>query len=163
MFLIPEIGTVIWMAIIFLIVVFIMGKFAWKPLIKALDDREKTISDSLTAAEEARALLKNLEKEKESIREQSRRERELLIKEGNDLKEKIIAEAMERARIEAERVITHAQQTIRLEREANYMEIKAQIANLSIEIASKIIDVEMSDLNKHEQLVSKMINDLKLN
>lgn len=163
MFLIPEVGTVIWMAIIFLVVVFIMGKFAWKPLIKALDDREKTISDSLTAAEEARALLKDLEKEKELIRNESKRERDLLIKEGNELKDKIIAEAVEKARIEAERVITHAQETIRIEREAGYMEIKAQIANLSVEIASKIIESEMSDMNKHEKLVTKMVNDIKLN
>lgn len=163
MFLVPEIGTVIWMFIIFLTVVFIMGKFAWKPLIKALNDREKSVSDSLTAAEEARALLKDLEKEKIAIREQSLRERELLIKEGNELKEKIIAEAMERARVEAERVLMHAQQNIRLEREANYIEIKNQVANLSIEIASKIIGAEMSDMNKHEKLVAKMINELKLN
>jgi F-type H+-transporting ATPase subunit b len=163
MFLIPEVGTVIWMAIIFFIVVFIMGKFAWKPLIKALDDREKTITDSLTAAEEARALLKDLEKEKELIRNESKRERDLLIKEGNELKERIIAEAVEKARIEAERVITHAQETIRIEREAGYMEIKAQIANLSVEIASKIIESEMTDMNKHEKLVTKMVNDIKLN
>jgi F-type H+-transporting ATPase subunit b len=163
MFLIPEVGTVIWMALIFLIVVFIMGKFAWKPLIKAIEDREKTISDSLAAAEEARALLTDLEKEKEAIRKQSKIERELLIKEGNDLKEKIIAEAMEHARTEAERVIAHAQETIRMEREASFMEIKNQIASLSVEIASKIIDTEMSDMNKHEKLVAKMINELKLN
>ncbi len=163
MFLIPEVGTVIWMALIFLIVVFIMGKFAWKPLIKAIEDREKTISDSLAAAEEARALLTDLEKEKEAIRKQSKIERELLIKEGNDLKEKIIAEAMEHARTEAERVIAHAQETIRMEREASFVEIKNQIASLSVEIASKIIDTEMSDMNKHEKLVAKMINELKLN
>lgn len=163
MFLIPELGTIIWMSIIFLIIAFILGKFAWKPLLKALADREKSVDSALKAAEEAKILLKNLEQEKEKIREESQRERERLIAEGNSLREKLIEDAREKAHVEAEKVIADARLLIERERKASFEETKKLVGELSMEIAAKIIKTDLSDAKRHQELISKLINDIELN
>lgn len=163
MFLIPEVGTIIWMSIIFLIIAFLLGKFAWKPLLKALSDREQSVDSSLKAAEEAKLLLRNLEEEKEKIKAEGKRERDKLIGEGSALREQIVADAKEKAQEEAEKIIAEARLSIQREREASFEEMKKLVGELSMEIAAKVIKTDLTDAQRHQEMVAKLVDEVELN
>ncbi len=163
MFLIPHLGTIIWTTIIFLVVYFLLAKFAWKPLMQGMDERESSIETALNDAATARKKLEQLESDQKTIIEQSRNEKEQLIKEGIEHRDKIITDAKSKAEAQVQKMIDDARKKIEVEREAALVEMKDQIATLSIEIATKIVQVEMEDKKRHEKLVAKLIDDIKLN
>lgn len=163
MFLIPHLGTIIWTTLIFLVVYFLITKFAWKPLMQALEERETSIETALNDASKARKKLEKLESDQKQIIEQSRTEKEQLIKEGIGQRDKIIADAKSKAEVQVQKMIEDARKKIEVEREAALTDMKDQIATLSIEIATKIVQVEMEDKKRHEKLVEQLINDIKLN
>lgn len=163
MFLFPYFGTIIWVTIIFLIVFFGLAKFAWKPLLKALDERERTVEGALKAAKNAQKQLENLESEQQKVISNARLEKEKLLKEGIDQHEKIVASAKERAQIEADKIIEDARKQIERERNLAIAEMKTQISELSVEIASKVIRADMQDRKRHEKMVEELINDVELN
>lgn len=163
MFLIPHLGTIIWTTIIFLVVYFLLSKFAWKPLIQGMDERESSIETALGDAAKARKKLEQLESDQKIIIEQSRTEKENLIKEGIEQRDKIITDAKSKTEVQVQKMINDARKRIEVEREAALVEMKDQIATLSIEIATKVVQVEMEDKKRHEKLVAQLIDDIKLN
>jgi F-type H+-transporting ATPase subunit b len=163
MFLIPHLGTIIWTTIIFLIVFYVLSKFAWKPLLKALDERETNIEEALKSADEAKKKLAQLEKDQQQIVFAAKQEKEHLIKEGIVQRDKIIAEAKEKSALQTEKMIDEAKKRILMEREAAMIDMKNQIASLSVEIATKVVKAEMEDKKRHEKLVEELIKDVELN
>ncbi|MDX1283653.1 MAG: F0F1 ATP synthase subunit B [Draconibacterium sp.] len=159
----PEAGTIIWMVIIFGIVVFILKKFAWKPILNALKDREETIANALNSAEEAKKEVAGLKADNEKIIAQARREKEAILKEAKELKDKIIAEAKDKAASETEKAIGLARQQIEAEKTAAITEMKKQIAELSVIVAEKVIRKELSKKTEQEKMVDGLIDEIKLN
>ena len=163
MFLIPHLGTIIWTTLIFGIVFFILKKFAWAPLLKALDDREQSIDNALKSAEAAESKLSSLKEEQQLIINVARKEKEQLVKQGIEQREQIVVQAKEKAQAEADKIIEEARKKIVREREAALIEMKNQIAALSIEIATKVVQADMQDKKRHEKLVEDLVKDIELN
>jgi F-type H+-transporting ATPase subunit b len=163
MFLIPHLGTIIWTTFIFLILLYILAKFAWKPLLKALSDREKNIEQALAGASEAEEKIRNLKNEQDALILATKLEKEKIVKEGIDQRNKIVAVAREKAQAEADKIIEETRKQLVREREAALVEIKNQIATLSVEIASQVVKTEMEDRSRHEKLVGELIKDVELN
>ena len=161
-FVTPDYGTIFWMLIIFGIVLFILKKFAWGPILKALKDREKSISDALNSAEKARKEVAGLKASNDQIIAQARKEKDLILKEARDIKDKIIAEARNLANAEGQKSIEYAKQQINAEKIAAINEIKVQVAELSVMIAEKVIKKQLEKPEDQEKLVQDLLNDLKL-
>ena len=149
--------------ILFLLLIFLMVRFAWKPILNALNDREEGIQDALDAAEKAKLEMENLQADNDRLLKEARAERESLLKEARELKEKILADAKEEAQKEGDKMIAKAQATIESEKKAAVADIKAQVATLSIDIAEKVIKDELSNKSKQQKLVDDMLGDIKLN
>jgi F-type H+-transporting ATPase subunit b len=163
MFLIPHLGTIIWTTFIFSILLFILSKFAWKPLLKALEDRELSIEKALLEAGEAEKKISNLKEEQLAIILAAKLEKEQIVKEGIEQRDKIVATARDKAQIEVDKMIEESRKQIKREREAALVEMKNQIASLSIEIATKIVHIEMEDKIRHEKLIEELIKEVELN
>ena len=161
--MIPETGLVIWMMITFLILLFLLTKFAWKPIMKMIKDREKSIEDALASAENAKAEMSNLKAENEKILQEARNERDKLMKEARDIREQIIAEAKNKAKAEGDKLLQIARESIQNEKMAAITDLKNQVAQLSIDIAEKIIARELSSENKQKELIGDMLKEVKLN
>lgn len=157
-----SIGTVIWTTIAFLVVVFILAKFAWKPILSSIREREESIEEALEAAERAKEKMKDLEASNEKLLLEARQEREEIIKSARDAKEKMIAEAKEKAQAEADKVMKNAQAAIRAEKSSAINELKSLVGELSIDIAEKILKEELS-ADKQKALIEASMKDAKLN
>ena len=159
----PNPGTIFWMLIIFGIVVFILRKFAWKPILNALKDREESIAQAINSAEKAREEVADLKADNEKIIIEARNEKDIILKEAKVIKEKIVSEAKEQANAETQKSIEHARQQIQSEKNAAISEIKKQVAELSVLIAEKVIKKELSNPDEQEKMVDDLIDDIKLN
>lgn len=159
----PNPGTIFWMLIIFGIVLFVLRKFAWKPILNALSEREESISTALNSAEFARKEVEGLKADNDKIIVEARREKDIILKEAKEIKEKIIAEAKEAANLEGQKSIEQARQQIHAEKDAAISEIKKQVAELSIAIAEKVLKKQLSNSGEQEKMVNGLINDIKLN
>lgn len=156
-------GLFIWQTVIFVGLVLLLKKFAWKPILNAVNEREEGIKGALEAADEARKELENLNADNEKLLKEARAEREVMIKEARQFKDKMIADAKGQAQEEAEKLIAQAQETIQSEKKAAVTEIKKQVAELSIAIAEKVIKEELSNASKQDALVSDLIKDIEIN
>lgn len=161
-FVTPDYGTIFWMLIIFGITMVILKKFAWGPILKAMKDREKSISDALNSAEKARKEVAGLKASNDQIIAEARKEKEFILKEANEIKDKIIAEARNKANAEAQKSIDIAKQQINAEKSAAINEIKQQVAELSVMIAEKVIRKQLDNQKDQEKLVEDLLKDLKL-
>ena len=161
--MIPETGLVIWMLITFLILLFLLRKFAWKPILGMIKDREKSIEDALASAEKAKAEMSNLKAENEKILQEARNERDKMIKEAREMREQMIAEAKGKAKTEGDKLMAIARESIQNEKMAAITELKNQVAQLSIDIAEKILTRELSSENKQKELIGDMLKEVKLN
>ena len=159
----PNPGTIFWMLIIFGIVVFILRKFAWKPILNALKDREESIAHAINSAEEARKEVEGLKADNEKVIIEARKEKDIILKEAKEIKIKIVAEAKEIANQETQKSIENARQQIQTEKTAAISEIKKQVAELSVLIAEKVIKKELSNPDEQEKMVDGLIDDIKLN
>ena len=159
----PEFGLIFWTGISFLILLFILKKFAWKPILNSVNTREQSIKDALAAAEAAKREMENLTADNERILKEARAERETLLKEAREIKTKMIADAEEDAKVKADKLIANAQAAIETEKKAAISELKAQVANLSLDIAEKVVKAELSNKDKQLKLVEYMLGDAKLN
>lgn len=159
----PGIGLVFWTTLSFLIVLFLLKKMAWKPILKALKEREESITEALKAADKATFEMAELKAGNKRLLNEAREERDTLLKEARETKSKIIADAKEQAGLEANKIIKSAKESIETEKKAAIAELKDQVAKLSIDIAEKILKSEMSDKNKHNELVRDSIKDFNLN
>jgi len=156
-------GLFIWQTVIFVGLVLLLKKFAWKPILDAVNEREEGIKGALEAADEVRKELQNLNADNEKLIKEARAEREVMIKEARELKEKMIADAKGQAKAEADKLVAQAQETIESEKKAAVADIKKQVAELSIAIAEKVIKEELSNSSKQDQLVSDLVKDIEIN
>lgn len=159
----PDFGLVFWMTISFLIVVFILRKFAWGPILTALKERETSIMDALNSAKKAKEEVANMKAENERILQEARNERDKMLKEARDTKDAIVNEARTKAQVEGDRIITIAREAIQNEKMAAITELKNQVATLSIEIAEKVIRQQLAGDDKQKALVNDLLKDVKLN
>ena len=159
----PSIGLIFWTSIVFLLLLVLLGKFAWKPILTAIRTREKGIADALASAERALNDMRELKAANEGIMNQARNERDAMLKEARETKESIIAEAKQRAQQEADRIMSSTREQIANEKNAAVAELKRQVAVLSIEIAEKILKSELSNDEKQKALVSNLMKDVNLN
>jgi F-type H+-transporting ATPase subunit b len=159
----PNPGTLFWMVIIFGIVLFILGKFAWKPILKMLKDREESIANALASADKAREEVAGLKADNEKIMREARHEKEEILKEAREIKDKIVAEAKEKANLEAQKSVEQARLQIESEKMAAISEIKKQVAELSVKIAEKLIKKELSNPAEQDRIVNGQLDDFKLN
>jgi len=159
----PGIGLIFWTTITFLLLLFILGKFAWKPILNAIKTREENISSALKSAEAALNDMRELKAANEVILNQARTERDNMLKEARETKDSLVAEAKHKAQSEADRILSSAREQIANEKNAAVAELKKQVAVLSIEIAEKILKSELSNDEKQKALVSNLMKDVNLN
>ena len=159
----PSIGLIFWTSITFILLLVILGKFAWKPILNAIKTREKSIEDALASAVNALKDMRELKANNEKSLNEARTAREALMKEAREMKESIIAEAKVKAQADAERILSSAREQINAEKNAAVAELKNQVASLSIEIAEKILRSELSSDEKQKALVNNLMKDVTLN
>ena len=160
---IPSIGLIFWTSLVFVILLFLLGKFAWKPILSSVKERETKIESALEASKKAREEMAALKSQNEDLRKEALVERDALLKEAREMKDKIVAEAKNTAKEEGERVIESAREVITNEKMAAVTEIKNQVATLSIEIAEKIVKEKLSTDEKQKTLVDGLVKEINLN
>ena len=159
----PEFGLVIWTLVTFLILLFLLRKFAWKPILGAVSDREDGIKDALASAEKARQEMENLQADNERILQEARAEREAMLKDAREIREQTIAKAETEAQEKAGKIIEKAQAAIESEKKAAMADLKNHVASLSIQIAEKVVRDELSNKDKQLKLVENMLGETTLN
>jgi F-type H+-transporting ATPase subunit b len=158
----PE-SLVFWTTLIFIVFFLLMKKLAWKPILGAVKSREESINNALEAAENAKKEIQNLKSDNEKLLAEARAERDLMMKEAREIKEKMIADAKGEAQIQGEKMIQQAKAAIESEKNAAMSEMKSQVSNLSLEIAEKLIKVQLTDKDSQTALVERMLDEVKLN
>ena len=158
-----SIGLFFWQSLVFILLIFVLKKYAWKPILNAVNEREQSIEDALKEAEKARLEMQSLQQSNEAILKEAREERERILKEARDMKNKMITEAKDAAATEADKAIVSAKASIEAEKTAAIAELKNQAASLSIDVAEKILGQELSAENKQTAMIGKIIEDVKFN
>lgn len=158
-----SIGLFFWQTVLFVGLIFLLRKFAWKPILNAVNEREEKIQRALIAAEEAEKKMQALNNESEALLKQAREERDQILKEAREAREQIINEAKSKANVEAEKIMTQARETINNEKMAAITELKNQVAILSIEIAEKILKEQLSGDDKQKAMVDNLLKEVNLN
>ncbi len=159
----PEIGLIFWTTVTFVILLFLLAKFAWKPILKAVKDREASIEDALKSADKAREEMQKLKSDNEQILRDARAERDGILKDAREISEKMVADAKAKATAEGNKVIEQAREQIENQKMAAITDLKNQVAKMSIDIAEKVIRKELSDKANQEALVGEQLKDFKLN
>jgi|688.fasta_scaffold02277_26 F-type H+-transporting ATPase subunit b len=159
----PDPGLFIWSTVAFLILFFLLSKFAWKPIVKALDERERFIEDALSKAEMAKAEMAKLISENEDLLKEARLERDSILKEAKEIKDQIINDAKDQAKTEGAKLIEKAKDEITNQKLAAMAEIKNQVSSLSITIAEKVLRKQLEDQDKQQALVNDLLKEVKLN
>jgi len=159
----PDIGLVFWNTIAFLVLLLVLGKFAWKPILKAIADRENGIEEALLRADKMKAEMASMQSENEALLAKAREERATLIKEAKETAEKMVAEAKEKAKSEYDRIITDAQSTIHQQKNAAIAEVKNQVGSLVIDVAEKVLRKELSNKAEQESYIKQLADGVKLN
>jgi F-type H+-transporting ATPase subunit b len=155
----PAIGLMFWTVVIFVLLLMILKKFAWKPILKAVDDRNNSITEALSSAEKAKAEMEQLSANNEKILQEARLERDLIIKEARTVKENIVSEAKDKASSEAEKIILSAKEQISNEKMKAMTELKNEIADISIQMAEKIIKSELKDEKIQKKLIEETLKN----
>ncbi len=156
----PESGLILWMLLVFGTVVFILGKFAWRPIINAINKREEYIANAIKVADEANEKLARIDDEKTAILTKAREEYNAILKDVQVLKEKLIADAKEQARIQAEKIIEDARLTIAKEKEQALKDVRNQVAQLSVNIAGKVLRKNLETESAQKELVDKILDEV---
>lgn len=159
----PALGLILWTLLAFLIVFFLLKKFAWPAIIGGLAKREKTIADSLATAEKIKLEMAQMKNDNETILAQAREERATMLKEAKETKDKMIAAAKEEAKFQAAKIITDAQASINHQKMAALTEIKNQVGNLVIEVSEKVLRKELSNKASQEEYIRQLAQEVKLN
>ena len=154
----PGIGLIFWTSVVFIVLIILLKKFAWSPILKAVDDRNNSINEALSSAEKAKSEMEQLSADNKKILNEALIEREAIIKEARDIKIKTIADAKNNASIEAEKIISSAKEQIKNEKMKAMTELKNEIADISIQMAEKIIKTELKDAKSQKKLIEE---DLK--
>lgn len=156
-------GLFIWQVVIFVGLIFLLKKFAWKPILDAVNDREEGIKNALLSADNARKEMQNLQADNQRILQEARMERDSLLKDAREMKDKMVADAKNEAQAQGQKMIEQAKAAIESEKNAAMAELKQQVSTLSLEIAEKLLIDELSNKEAQVKLVEKMLGDAKLN
>jgi len=159
----PGIGLLFWMLLAFSVVLLILKKFAWKPILNALKDRENSIEQALRAADKAKEQMAKMQADNEKILAEARLERDKLIKEAREMKDQIISDARQKAQEEGNKMIDAARHVIQNERAAAVDQIKEMVAALSVDIAQKLLQKQLEDEKSQKELIGKVLGQTKLN
>ncbi len=155
-------GLFIWQTVLFVLLVLLLRKFAWKPILKAVNEREEGIKNALAAAEDAKKEMQNVSADNERLLKEARAEREAMLKEAREIREKMVADAKAQAQTEGDKIIRKAQESIEGEKKAAIADIKNEVASLSVEIAEKILQAQLDNKDKQLKLVDQLVDDIKL-
>jgi len=159
----PDPGLFIWSTVAFLLLFFLLSKFAWKPIVQALDERERSIEDALSKAEMAKAEMAKLISENEDLLREARLERDSILKEAKEIKDQIINDAKDVAKTEGVKLIEKAKEEINNQKLTAMAEIKNQVSNLSLDIAEKILRKQFEDQDKQQALINDLLKEVKFN
>ena len=155
-------GLFFWQLLIFILLLLLLKKFAWKPILDSVNERESFIKNAMLEAEKARNEMASIEESNQKVLKEARAEREALLKDARATGAEIIAQSKIDAQTEANKIIAQAQETIRNEKRAAVNELKNQVAQISLEIAEKVIDKELDNKNKQAELVDNFLKDVSL-
>lgn len=158
----PALGLVFWTTIIFIIFFLVLKRFAWKPILNAVKARDEMIKGSLASAEKARKEMLKLQSDNEAILKKARDERESILREARDIRDKLISEAKGQAAAEAEKLVEKARTGIEREKAKALEDIREQVAFLSVEIASKLLNERLQRTDEQAKLINSYLNEMKL-
>lgn len=161
--LLPHLGLIVWTIIAFLVVLFILKKYAWGPILKGLNDRETNIADSIATAEKVKLEMAQLKSENEDLLASAREERGLMLKEAKEIKEKMILAAKDEAKVQASKIIADAHASIENQKMAAMTDLKNQVGNMVIEVSEKILRRELSNKAEQENYIKQIAAEVKLN
>ena len=161
--LLPHLGLIVWTILAFLLVLFILKKFAWKPILKGLDEREANIAGSIATAERVKLEMAQIKGENEALLASAREERATMLKEAKIIKDKMIADAKDEAKLQAARIITDANAAIQHQKMAAITDIKNQVGKLVVEVSEKILRRELANKTEQEKYISELASEMKLN
>jgi len=156
-------GLFIWQTVLFIALLLLLKKYAWGPILDAVNEREEGIKNALAEADKARQEMQNITADNERILNEARATRDAMLKEARDMKTNMIEEAKNEAKAQAVKLMEQAKTAIQNEKVAAIAEIKSQIANLSIDIAEKVVKEELSNKDKQLKLVEQLLGEVKLN
>ena len=156
----PNIGLMFWTILIFIILLLLLGKFAWKPIVKALKAREESIDKALNEAKIAREEISGLKEENEKLLKEARLERDAIIKEAKEKGDKLITAAKESAQKESKMILAEAREMVKKEKESTFKELKQDLASLVIDVAAKVIGKELRSPKDHKELIEDSLKDL---
>ena len=159
----PDIGLVFWSTIAFLILLFVLGKFAWKPIMKAIGEREQGITEAIASAEKVKLEKAQLKNDNEALLATAREERAVILKEAKDIKDKMINDAKNEAKVQAAKIIADAQASIVNQKMAAITDLKNQVGNLVIEVSEKILRRELANKDEQENYIKQLTADVKMN
>ena len=159
----PDIGLVFWNTIAFLVLLIVLGKFAWKPMLKAINERESGIEEALLKADKMKAEISAMQNENEALLAKAREERATIIKEAKEASEKMVNEAKDKAKSEYERIISDAQVAIAQQKNAAMIDVKNQVGALVINVAEKVLRKELSNKSEQESYIKQIAEEVKLN
>ncbi len=159
----PGIGMIFWSTLFFLVLLFILGKFAWPAILSAVKARNESIRNALEAAERAKEEMAKLQADNQQILAEAKAERDAMMREAKTMKDKLIADAREKASEEADKLVKNAREAIQREKASALNEMKEQMASLSVDIAEKILRMKLEDTKAQKELVDKLINEADLN
>lgn len=159
----PAIGLIFWQTTGFLILLFLLTKFAWKPVMKSISERERSIEEALESAEKAKEEMSRLTNENEQLLIQARSERDAILKEAKELKDQIVLDAKTSAEAEGAKMIEKARLEIEHQKNLALTEVKNEVSTLALDIARKVLSTNFQDQNNQEQLVNDLLKDIKLN
>lgn len=156
-------GLFAWNLIAFLVVLFLLRKFAWKPIISSLNERETKIADSIATADRVKAEMAQMQSENEALMAQAREERAAMLKEAKETRDKMVNEAKEQAKFEANKIVAEAQQAINNQKMAALTDVKNQVGALVVEVAEKVLRRELANKADQENYIKELSNSVKLN
>jgi|TARA_B110000211_G_scaffold117441_1_gene135998 F-type H+-transporting ATPase subunit b len=157
-----SLGLFFWQSLIFIGLLFMLRKFAWKPILDAVNDRETSIKDALASAEAARDEMKNLQSDNQRILKEARAEKEALLKEARTTRSELINGAKEEAQEEAQKILSQAQDAIQSEKRAAVKELREQVSSIAMDIAEKVLQKELENKDRQLELVDQLLQDTKL-
>jgi F-type H+-transporting ATPase subunit b len=161
--LLPKLGLILWTLVAFIIVLYILGKYAWKPILKSLDDREKNISDSILSAENMKKEMAKMQSENEALLAKAREERSQMMREAKDIRDKMIQDAKDQARKETNKIVADAQDVINQQKMAAITDLKNQVGNLVLEISEKVLRRELNNKEDQEKYIQQLAQNVELN
>jgi len=159
----PHLGFFVWTLVTFVIVLLLLKKFAWKPIIKSLNERESNIANSIATAERVKQEMAQMQSENEALLARAREERGQLLKEARDTKDKIINEAKEQAKVEANKIIAEAQVAINSQKMAALTDVKNQVGKLVIEVSEKVLRQELASKEAQEAHIKSLVDEVRMN